>query len=132
MVFVSGVMAQQKPAAAPPATSAPAPAPAQEKLEKFSGKVEKVDPGTKEVVVQMKKEKMTFSVGDNTKVMEGMKEMPFGDLKTGQRVSVQYKKDGDKLMAQTITVAPAKTAKKKAAPSEKATEKAPEKAPEKK
>ncbi len=131
MVFVSGVMAQQKPAASPPAAAAPAP----EKIEKFSGTVEKVDPGTKEVVVQMKKEKLTFSTGDKTKVTEGTKDLAFGDLKAGQKVSVQYKKEGDKLTAESISVSAPKakkTAKKEETPSSKATEKAPEKAPEKK
>ncbi len=131
MVFVSGVMAQQKPAASPPAAAAPAP----EKIEKFSGTVEKVDPGTKEVVVQMKKEKMTLSTGDKTKVTEGTKDLAFSDLKAGQKVNVQYKKEDDELMAESISVSAPKakrTAKKEEAPSAKATEKAPEKAPEKK
>ena len=136
MVFVSGVMAQQKPVTPAPAATAPSPA-LESKLDKFTGAVEKVDPGTKEVVVQMHKEKMTFSVGDKTKIMEGKKEMPFSDLKTGQWASVQYKKEGEKLMAETIRVSPPKTTVKKEETSsaktpEKAQEKAPEKAPEKK
>jgi hypothetical protein len=131
MVFVSGVMAQQKPVTQTPTATAPSPAP-ESKMEKFGGVIEKVDLGAKEVVVQMHKEKMTFSVGDKTKFTEGKKDMSFGDLKNGQWVSVQYRKEGDKLMAEMISFGAAKTmAKKEETSSGKATEKTPEKAPEK-
>ncbi len=113
-LFVSGVMAQQTAAPTPPATTAPAPA--KEKMERFRGKIEKVDPSTKEVVVQRRNETMTFSVGDNTKIMEGKKEASFGDLKAGERIFVRYTKEGDKLMAQAIRVAQPGAGKKKAAP----------------
>ncbi len=128
MVFVSGVMAQQKPMAPAPATAAPAPA-SQSKLEKFSGVIEKVDPATKEVMVQDKKEKMTFAVGDKAKIMEGKKEMAFSDLKKGEWASVQYTKEGDKLTAESIRFsAPKSMAKKEETSSGKTMEKAPEKA----
>ena len=123
-VFVSGVMAQQKPAPAPakPAgTMAPAPAaapaPAPEKpmkMEKFSGTVEKMDEAAKSVVVKAKKHEKTFMVDDKTKITKGGKEMPFADLKNGMHVSVEYKKDGDKMVAASI-----KAAAPKAAPAEK-------------
>ncbi len=70
VAFVSGVMAQEKPA--PVQT----PATQESKLEKFSGVIEKVDEATKDVLVQFHKEKMTFSVGDQTKIMEANKEVP--------------------------------------------------------
>jgi hypothetical protein len=131
MVFVSGVMAQQKPATPAPATAAPSPAP-QSKLEKFSGVIERVDSATKEVVVQEKKEKMTFSVGDKTKITEGKKEMAFSDLKNGQWASVEYKKEGGKMAAEAISFgAPKSMAKKEGTPSVKTTEKTLEKVPEK-
>ena len=70
VAFVSGVMAQQKPAPAPATT-------AQEtKLEKFNGVIEKVDEANKDVVVQRHKEKMTFSMGDHAKIMEARKNCP--------------------------------------------------------
>ncbi len=128
MVFVSGVMAQQKPAAPAPAAAAPAPAP-QSKLEKFRGVIEKVDPATKEVVVQEKKEKMTFTVGDKAKIMEGKKEMAFSDLKKGEWASVEYTKEGGKMTAESISFsAPKSMAKKEETSSGKTMEKAPEKA----
>jgi Cu/Ag efflux protein CusF len=125
-VFVSGVMAQQKP------TVTPAPAAQQSKLEKFSGKVEKVDGTAKDVLVQFHKEKLTFSTGEHTKIMEGKKELSFSDLKKGMWASVEYNKEGNKLVAQSIQVSPPKiekrvgseqTTQKQVTPSEKTTEK---------
>ena len=66
VAFVSGVMAESKPA--PQETTAQ-----EAKLEKFSGVVEKVDEATKDVLVEFHKEKMTFSLDDHTKIMEGKK-----------------------------------------------------------
>jgi len=121
VAFVSGAMAQQKPAPAPakPAgTAAPAPTPAPEKkemkMEKFAGMVEKVDEAAKAVVVKGKKDEKSFMVDDKTKITKGGKEMPFADLKKGMNVSVEYKKDGDKMVAVSI-----KAAAPKAAPAEK-------------
>jgi len=125
VALVSAGMAQQKPA--PTQTT-----PAQEtKLEKFSGAIEKVDEAGKEVLVQFHKEKMTFSMGERAKIMEGKKELPLTDLKKGMWASVEYRKEGDKLMAQMINVSkpkveakketPAPVEAKKVNPSEKAT-----------
>ena len=140
VAFVSGVMAQQKPAPAPAkpagtAAPAPAPAPAAEKAakpapekpvkaEKYSGKVEKVDEAAKAFVVKGKKEEKTFGINDKTKITRGGKDMPFADLKKGMNVSVEYKKDGDKMVATAIKTsapkaAPAEKKEKAAAPAEK-------------
>ncbi len=104
--FVSGVMAQQSsPPAAPSAPSAPV------KMEKFSGTIEKIDEAAKEIVLKKGKEEKTFSWGDQTKFMQGKKQLAFSDLKKGERVSVQYKMEGNKLTAEKVTVS-VKTAKK--------------------
>lgn len=100
VAFVSGAMAQQKPAATP------APAAQQSKLEKFSGTVEKVDSAKKEVFVKMNKEEMTFTLGEKAKIMEGKKELSLNDLKKGTNVSVEYTKEGNKLIAESINVSP--------------------------
>ncbi len=100
VVFVSGVMAQQKPA------TTPAPAAQQSKLEKWSGTIEKVDSAKKEVFLKQGKEEMTFSLGEKAKIMEGKKELSLNDLKKGTNVSVEYKKEGNKLTAESITVSP--------------------------
>jgi uncharacterized protein YodC (DUF2158 family) len=122
VAFVSGVMAQEKPAPAQATTTQ------ETKLEKFNGVVEKVDQANKDVLVQFHKEKMTFSLGDNTKIVEGKKEMPFSDLKKGMWASVEYKKEGNKLLAESMHVSMLKMPAKKVNPSEKATssEKTPE------
>ena len=141
VAFVSGVMAEEKPAPAPakPATTpapalAPAPAkpatapvpapvpaaPEKVKLEKFSGTIEKVDEMAKAIDVKgkVKKEEKTLiiAIDDSTKITKGKKSLAFADLKKGMDVSVQYKKDGDKMIAVAIKVAApkAKAAPKKA------------------
>ena len=79
VAFVSGVMAQTKPAPAPakPAGTvatapAPAPAPAKpakaEKPAKFSGTVDKVDEAAKTIVVKGKKDDKTFMIDAMTKI----------------------------------------------------------------
>ena len=125
VAFVSGVMAGQKPA--PQATTAQ-----ETKLEKFSGVVEKVDEATKDVLVQFHKEKLTFSMGDHTKIMEGKKELPFNDLKKGMWASVGYKKEGNQLLAQSIHVSPRKVEARQVTPSEVKKENPSEKTTEKK
>ncbi len=117
VAFVSGAIAEQKP------TPAPAAASQESKVEKFSGVVEKVDEASKDLLVQFHKEKMTFSTVDHTKIMEGKKELPFADLKKGMWASVGYKKEGNKLIAESINVAVPKVQAKSTNPSEKATEK---------
>jgi hypothetical protein len=114
--FVSGAIAQQKPAPAKPATT-PAPAPA--KLEKFSGVVDKVDEMTKAIVVKGKVKKqeektLNFATDEKTKITRAGKDMPFGDLKKDMHVIVEYKKDGEKMTAATVKVAAPKAAPKKA------------------
>ncbi len=113
VAFVSAGMAQQKPAPAKVAT-APA-APARQSWEKTTGLIEKVDPANKEVVVQTEKEKLTFSSGQNTHITEGTAKTPLSALKRGMSVTVEYQKEGNKLLAEWIDVNMAK-AEVKAAP----------------
>jgi glucose/arabinose dehydrogenase len=121
----SGVMGQQKPAPAKPAaTQAPAPAkptatpaPAPAKAEKFSGMIDKVDEMAKTIVVKgkVKKEEktLTFATDGNTKIQKAGKDMPFADLKKDMTVSVEYKKEGEKMIATMIKVAAPKAAPRK-------------------
>ena len=124
--FVSGVMAQQ---ASTPAQSATA---QETKLEKFSGVIGKVDEASKDVLVQFHKEKMTFFVGERTKITEGKKELAFTDLKKGMWASVEYRKEGDKWVAESISFSMPKAMAKKETPSEVKKENPSEKATEKK
>jgi hypothetical protein len=81
------------------------------KAEMFSGVVKNVDTAKKDVVVQYHKDKMTFSVGDKTKLYEGSKALKFSDLNKGLWASVAYEKEGNQLVAQTIHVSPVKQPK---------------------
>jgi hypothetical protein len=115
-------MAQQKPAPEKPA-AAPAPAPkpaAPAKLEKFSGAIENVNEMAKAIEVKgkVKKEEkaLTFATDDKTKITKGKETLSFADLKKGMNVSVEYKKDGDKMVAAVIKVSAPKAAPKKEEP----------------
>lgn len=119
LAFTSGVMAQQKPAPAKPAV---APTPAPTKLEQFSGMVDKVDQMAKAIVVKgkVKKEEkaLTFATDGNTKIQKAGKDMLFADLKKEMTVSVEYKKEGENMIATMIKVAAPKAAPKKETPKE--------------
>jgi len=58
----------------------------------------------KDFSVKNGKEEMTFSWTDKTKITEGKKELSFADLKQGLQVTVKYKKEGDKLVVEKISV----------------------------
>jgi hypothetical protein len=126
VAFVSGVMAQPKPApekpAAAPAPAAPAKAKEMkaEKMQKFHGAIAKVDEMGKTVEVKgkVKKEEksMTFVIDDATKITKGKETMKLGDLKEGMTASIEYKKEGDKMIAATIKISAPKAAKQKEAP----------------
>ena len=116
VAFVSGALAQPKPAEKPAPAPAPA-APEKPKLEKFSGAIEKVDEVAKtfEVKQKVKKEEKTlaFAIDDKTKITKGKETLSFADLKKGMHVSIEYKKDGDKNVAVAIKVAATKARPKK-------------------
>jgi hypothetical protein len=118
VAFVPGTMAQQKPAPAPEKAAAPAPAPKAEKSMKFSGMIDKVDDMGKAIDIKgkVKKEEktMTFVTDDKTKITKGKDTLSFADLKKGMSVSVDYKKDGDKMIALAIKAAAPKAAPKAA------------------
>ena len=113
VAFVSGVMAQ----APAPAKAASAPAPAPEKAKpadkpkadkpkamKFAGAVAAYEAGKMIKVKGSKDKEMAFDVTGDTKMK--------GEVKEGAKVTVMYKKDGDKMVATSITVAAEKKAKK--------------------
>jgi len=111
VAFVSGVMAQGKPATTPapaaPASTKPAP-PA--KLEKFSGTVKSIDAMAKSIVVGKGKTEKTFVIDESTKITKGKETVALADLKAGANVAVEAKKEGDKLIASTIKVSAPKAA----------------------
>lgn len=106
VAFVSGAVA-----AAPPKEATPAPAPAAPattapaQMEKFSGEVKTVDAVAKSIVVAKEKAEKSFVVTADTKIAKGKEALKFEDLKAGMKVTIEYKKDGDKLIAATIKAA---------------------------
>jgi hypothetical protein len=114
VAFVSGAIA-----AAPPKAAGTAPAPAAPastkpaKAEKFAGDVKSVDAMAKSIVVAKGKEEKTFAIDDKTKITKGKEALKFEDLKAGMNVSIEYKKEMDKMIAGTIKVSAPKAAPKK-------------------
>jgi hypothetical protein len=108
VAFASSVMAQAPAKPAEPAKPAPAPAPAPEKKApekakadkskamKATGMVAGYEAG-KMIKVKGKDKEMAFDVTGDTKVK--------GEVKDGAKVTVMYKKDGDKMTATSISVA---------------------------
>ena len=129
VAFAGGVMAQapaktEKPAApAAPAPEKAAPAPAPEKpkpvAEKPKAKPPKPVTGTvaayeagKMIAVKVKDKEMKFDIAADAKIK--------GEVKEGAKATVAYKKDGDKMVATSISVpAPKKEAPPKKAPEKK-------------
>ena len=113
VAFVSGAIA-----AAPPKAAGTTPAPAAPastkpvKLEKFTGDIKSVDAVAKSIVVVKGKDEKTFGVTADTKITKGKEALKFEDLKAGLNVSIEYKKDGDKLIAATIKAAAPKASPK--------------------
>jgi hypothetical protein len=113
VAFVSGVMAQPKPASAPEKAPAKAPA-AKPKMEKFAGEVKNVDATAKTFVVAKGKNEKTFAAADDTKITKGKETLKFEDLKAGMNVAIVYKMDGDKMVATAVKAMAPKAAPKKA------------------
>ena len=111
VAFISGAMAQGKPATAPapaaPATTAPA------KMEKFWGAIKSVDAMAKSIVVAKAKVEKAFMVTADTKIMKGKEALKFEDLKAGMNVGIEYKMEMDKMVAVMIKVSTPKAAPKK-------------------
>jgi hypothetical protein len=118
-VFVGISMAQQKPALAKPeGTMAPP-----QKMEKFRGIIGNVDEAAKSVEVKgkyMKKEQaLTFAIDDKTKIRKAGKEVSFAELKKGAHVKVEYKKEGEQMIATMIEETVLKSIPRRGKPAEK-------------
>ena len=105
---VIGSTAQQKPITVPEKFAIPIPAPENPNMERFFGTIEKVDELRKTIDIKgkVKKEKktLTFSINDRTKIIRAKKELSMANLKNGMDVLVEYKKEGDTLIAAAIKV----------------------------
>ena len=122
VAFAGGAMAQQAtaPQSTPPSSPAPstmapsnatAPSPAV-KADRVRGVVTKVDEAAKEVIVKGKKGEMTFATNNDTKIMQGKKELNLSELKAKEHVTVSYMKEGGQMIAQSIHVSSKHAAKK--------------------
>jgi hypothetical protein len=47
---------------------------------------------------------LIFFVDDKAKITNARKDMPFAEIKKGMRVSIKYRKNGDKMIAVKIKV----------------------------
>jgi hypothetical protein len=82
-------------------------------LEKLSGEIKNVDAMAKSIVVAKGKVEKTFGVTADTKITKGKEALKFEDLKAGMQVSVESKKEMDKMIAVTIKASTPKAAPKK-------------------
>jgi len=106
VVFVSGVVAQEKKgetAPAPVAEKTKVEKPKTVKAMKFSGKVAAYEAGKMIKVIGAKEKEMTFDVTPDAKIK--------GEVKEGSKVTVGYKKEGEKMIANSISVSSVSKAK---------------------
>jgi len=116
IAVVSRAEAIQKPAPEP-AQSTASEKPRMGKIEKFSGTIEKVDETGKMIGVRGKttneEKTLTFTINKRTKITKDKVPMPLGDLRKEMWVSIEYKKDMDKMIAVAIEVSIPKDGLKK-------------------
>jgi hypothetical protein len=77
-------------------------------LEKFTGRIEKVNLMKKEVTVQSGQKTMTFSTDHKTIASDWTQKIPFSGLKEGMWTTVEYTHKGGQTVARWIDVAHSK------------------------
>jgi Cu/Ag efflux protein CusF len=77
-------------------------------LEKFTGRIEKVDLTNKVVTVQSGQKTMTFSTDHKTITSDWTQKIPFSGLKEGMWTTVEYTHKGGQTVARWIDVAHSK------------------------
>jgi Cu/Ag efflux protein CusF len=80
----------------------------QGRLEKFTGRIEKVDLMNKDVTVQSGQKTMTFSTDHKTIASDWTQKVPFSGLKVGMWTTVEYTHKGGQTVARWIDVAHSK------------------------
>ena len=105
------------PAAAPAAEKAPA-----KKVEKkqVTGEVKAVDAKANTLTVTKKKEEVTVTVDDKTKIMAGKDKKTLADVKVGDKVTVKYTVADGKNTAKRVDIKAAPATEKAAAPAKAA------------
>ena len=116
------VVRQHKQPQVPTSVSAPTLSVREEKpkIEKFLGVIENVNEMTRTIDVKgkVKKEekRVTFPTDDKIRITRAGMEMSLAELKKGMAVSVEYKKNGDKVVAVAVKVSAPKAGPKKEQP----------------
>lgn len=74
----------------------------------YSGEVVKVDPGAQQVVVKNPQSggRIRFTVTAKTTITAGNEKKSLGDLKPGNAVDVEYVMEGEKYVANKVTLKP--------------------------
>jgi hypothetical protein len=99
MFFSSGVMAREY---------VSTPKHWQGQLEKFTGRIEKVDLANKAVTVQSGQKTMTFFTDQKTITSDWTQKIPFSALREGMWTTVEYTHKGGQMDARWIDVAHSK------------------------
>ena len=68
-----------------------------------TGTIKKVDAEAKQIVVMVARE-LTFTITDDTKILQDEKPAKLADIKVDGKVSVDYVKEGEKRTAQKIVL----------------------------
>ncbi len=87
-------------------------APAKAKVKMVTGEVTAVDVKANTITVKGKKAEMTITCEDNTKVMMGKEKKACADVKVGDKVTAKYSEVEGKDVAKSVSIHPAKAAKK--------------------
>jgi hypothetical protein len=120
-IAATSFAAQSAPAAQPKATPTAQKQTTRAREAWASGEISRFDPASKTLVVKQGGSEQTFTVADNTRVMEGKKQISLNDLasNTGHRAKVRYSASGSTKTVDRIELAEATSAK----PAAKATKK---------
>ena len=68
-----------------------------------TGTIKKVDAEAKQIVVMVARE-LTFTITDDTKILQDEKPAKLADIKVDGKVSVDYVKEGEKRTAQKVVI----------------------------
>lgn len=77
---------------------------AKEKMHSATGVIQSVDLSAKTLTLKEKKGELTIVADENTKVKMGKEQKAFEDLKTGEKISVRYRMEDGKYIADSIAI----------------------------
>ena len=77
---------------------------AEDAQQKITGKVIDVDVDEKSVVIRDSEKDVVIYLEDDTHIQAGSEKKLIGDLKVGNIVEINYRKSGDDLLAQSISI----------------------------